>query len=126
MKHIAIMPLLYIVDDDVFYLEFLKKELQKDYEIKIFETAEDCILSINERAPDLIVTDFYLPGMTGFDLMTNMKDRLPETRFILLSSTEDGNLVLELIRKGVRNYVIKDKDVIKNIHETIAEEMYRC
>lgn len=117
--------LLYIVEDNRLYLRFLMNALKNDFDIQGFTTAEDCLNQARKKEPDIIITDYYLPGMNGFDLLQELKDDLGHTRFILLSAMEDGNLVLKLIQKGIRNYVVKDEEVMKNIFDTLNEYTYQ-
>jgi len=119
------MKTLFIVEDDEFYLQYLTVVLSRKYEVSAFTSAEDCMKATRHKSPDIIITDYYLPGINGFDMLQILTKKLPDTKFITLSSIEDGNLVLELIRKGIRNYVIKDEDVFRNIDETLADTTYQ-
>lgn len=90
----------FIVEDDAEYSEFIKAKLRRNYKIYPFANAEDCLVSLKSITPDVLVLDYYLPGMNGIDLYEKVKADLPDTvKVIILSSMDDGNLVLDFIKK---------------------------
>ena len=110
----------FLVEDDEAYAEFIKKSLRKDYQIYSFVTAEDCLVTMKSIDPDVLIIDYNLPGMSGIELYDEVKNRLhPDVKVIMMSAIDDGNLVLEFIRKGVRDYVVKDEKVIQTLKSVI-------
>jgi len=113
---------IYLVEDDTIYAEFIQKSLSSNtaYSFKVFHTAEDCLKDIATSLPDVLIIDYKLPGMSGIDLYEKIKSRLKETnKVIMLSSLDDGNLVLSFIQRGVRDYVIKDENVIESLQAVL-------
>ncbi len=107
---------IFIVEDDLEYAEFIKANLRRKYKIYSFSNAEDCLVSLKSIVPDVLVLDYYLPGMTGIDLYEKVKDDLPdEVKVVVLSSMDDGKLVLDFIKKGIRDYIVKDDNVIESL-----------
>ena len=107
-----------LIEDDEIYAEFIKKALgeNKDYKILAFTTAEAALTAINGKLPDVLIIDYNLPGMNGIDLYERVKPRLTnDHKVIMLSALDDGNMVLSFIQKGVRDYVIKDENVIESL-----------
>ena len=71
----------------------------------------------------MLILDYQLPGMTGIDLYEQVKDQLSsEVKVIMMSAIDDGNLVLDFIKKGVRDYVVKDEKVINTLISVIEGE----
>lgn len=107
----------FLVEDDTNYAEFLKKSLRKKYRIHHFINAEDCLTALKSLSPDILISEYKLPGMSGMDLyeLITEKNPDPDAKFILMSRIEDGNLVLDFIRKGIRNYVEKDQHVVDSL-----------
>jgi DNA-binding response OmpR family regulator len=112
---------IYLVEDDTIYAEFIQKSLSSPAQtFKVFHTAEDCLKEISNSLPDVLIIDYKLPGMSGIDLYEKIKDRLKETnKVIMLSSLDDGNMVLNFIQRGVRDYVIKDENVIESLQSVL-------
>lgn len=109
---------IFLIEDDDIYAEFLRKVLGQnpDYKIQAFNTAEDAYSAINGKLPDAMIIDYKLPGMTGIEFFEKIKPRITDAnKVIMLSAIDDGNMVLSFIQKGVRDYVIKDENVIDSL-----------
>ncbi len=114
---------IFIVEDDSEYSEFIKAKLRRNYKIYAFSNAEECLVSLKSITPDVLVLDYYLPGMSGIDLYDKVKDDLPDAvKVIVLSSMDDGKLVLDFIKKGIRDYIVKDDNVIESLIAIIEGE----
>jgi two-component system phosphate regulon response regulator PhoB len=113
---------IYLVEDDTIYAEFIKKSLSNnaDYAIKTFPTAEEGLIALEATLPDILIIDYKLPGISGIELYEKIKSRLTEkNKVVMLSSLDDGNLVLNFIQRGVRDYVIKDENVIESLEAVL-------
>ncbi|GIL21994.1 MAG: hypothetical protein BroJett042_05070 [Bacteroidota bacterium] len=112
---------IYLVEDDVIYAEFIKKSLSDDGRMfSVFHSAEEGLQALQKAMPDVLIIDYKLPGMSGIDLYEQIKPRLKEeNKVIMLSSLEDGNMVLNFIQRGVRDYVIKDENVIDSLQTVL-------
>ncbi|HEX2969332.1 MAG TPA: response regulator [Bacteroidales bacterium] len=119
--------LIFVVDDDPFINKLVTKRFESDsFRLESFESGEECLDAIN-RNPDLIILDYLftdpenhkaLNGMEVFDRIKKIRPALP---VIMLSGQEDGEVVLELARKGIDDYVIKDNNLIDNLSIAINE-----
>ena len=117
-KFVALFSVMkiFIIEDDDIYAEFLKKSLRRKYKIHSFTNAEECLVALKSIQPDIFIIDYKLPGMTGMELYEKIKAYTDsEPKVIMLSGIDDGSLVLEFIRKGIRNYVEKDEKVIDSL-----------
>jgi DNA-binding response OmpR family regulator len=113
----------FLVEDDEAYAEFIKKSLRTKYQIYSFLTGEECLVTMKSINPDVLILDYHLPGMTGIELYEQIKDQLDsKVKVIMMSAIDDGNLVLEFIKKGVRDYVVKDEKVIQTLTSVIEGE----
>ena len=73
----------HLVEDDELSAEVIKKCLENaDCEVQHFSSAESYLEHGVNEAPDVLVADYYLPGISGFELIEQKKEVLPETRFI--------------------------------------------
>jgi CheY-like chemotaxis protein len=118
--------LIYIVDDDPFITKLVVKRFSGEgYRIEAFDYGEDCIKAMPGK-PDLIILDYYFtkPGatvMNGMEAFDKIKEIDPKVIVIMLSGQERGEIVLELARKGIDDYVIKDNNLIDNLNSSIKE-----
>jgi two-component system phosphate regulon response regulator PhoB len=107
-----------LIEDDAIYAEFIKKALGRKagYEINSFTTAEEALRAVNGKLPDVLIVDYKLPGMSGIEFYEKLKSRITEKqKVIMLSAPDNGNMVLSFIQKGVRDYVIKDENIVESL-----------
>lgn len=118
--------LIYIVDDDPFINNLIVKRFTSEgYSLEAFEYGEECLKSLGKN-PDLIILDYFfvnkerevMNGMEAFDKIRELKPDMP---VIMLSGQDKGEIVLELARKGIDDYIIKDNNLIDNLHIAIKE-----
>jgi DNA-binding NarL/FixJ family response regulator len=116
---------IYLIEDDTTYAEFVKKSLGQNpiYKIRHFSSAESALKSLDNSLPDALIVDYNLPGINGIDFFEAIKSKIKEHhKIIILSAIEDGNMVLSFIQKGVRDYVIKDENVIESLVAILEEK----
>ena len=116
---------IFIVEDDEQYAEFVCRSLAgKGFnDIKKFSSGESCLEAIrNYHIPSLVILDYFLPGMNGLILHSTIKKEFPAVQTIILSANSDANLVLDLVKKGIRKYVIKNEHVIDSLLALIEED----
>lgn len=117
------METLYIIDDDETYAKILSQPLKKKYRIRICTSGEQCLQHLEQdEKPDVAVIDYYLPGMNGMELFKKLNEEYQIPKLIVLSANEDSSVVLDMIRNGVRHYVIKDEQAFDSLQEALAEE----
>jgi len=78
------------------------------------------------QKPDLVILDYYFtkPGqqvMNGMEVFDRIKEIYPDVIVIMLSGQEKGEIVLELARKGIDDYVIKDNNLLDNLSVSIKD-----
>ena len=118
--------LIFIVDDDQIINTLVVKRFEDEgYRVEAFTYGEDCIKALN-RNPDVIILDYYFISsdkevMNGMEVLDKIKSVKPETPVIMLSGQEKGEIVLELARKGINDYIIKDNSLIDNLREAIKD-----
>lgn len=59
--------------------------------------------------------------MNGMEVLDKIKLVKPDISVIMLSGQDNGEVVLELARKGIDDYVIKDHNLVDNLHIAIKE-----
>jgi DNA-binding NarL/FixJ family response regulator len=79
--------------------------------------------------PELAIVDWMLPDGRGFELVRTVGPKLPRTRWLFMSSNEQGHLVREAVSLGVHGFVMKRSDlsVLRTAITTIlGGEKYYC
>jgi CheY-like chemotaxis protein len=122
--------LIFVVDDDPIITKLVVKRFASDnYLLEAFDYGEDCLKALKKN-PDLIILDYYFnkPNekvMNGMEVFDKIKETNPDVPVIMLSGQEKGEIVLELARKGIDDYVIKDNNLIDNLNAAIIELLSR-
>lgn len=118
--------LIFIVDDDPFINTLVVKRFTSEgFHLDAFESGEECLKAINMN-PDLIILDYLFSKedrkiMNGMEIFDKIKELKPLIPIIMLSGQQKGEIVLKLARKGIDNYIIKDSNLIDNLHVAIKE-----
>lgn len=118
--------LIFIVDDDPFInMLIVKRFTSEGYRLEAFDYGEDCLNALS-KDPDLIILDYYFVNndhkvMNGMEVFDKIKELKPEIPVIMLSGQEKGEIVLELARKGIDDYIIKDSNLIDNLNAAIHD-----
>ncbi|HUX57421.1 MAG TPA: response regulator [Bacteroidales bacterium] len=118
--------LIFVVDDDPFInMLVVKRFTSERYQLEAFEYGEDCLKKI-EKNPDLIILDYFFVNserevMNGMEVFNKIKELKPDLPVIMLSGQEKGEIVLELAKKGIDDYIIKDNNLIDNLQIAIKE-----
>jgi two-component system OmpR family response regulator len=118
--------LIYIVDDDPFINKLITKRFASaGFRVEAFESGEDCLVALDDN-PDLIILDYFFTNteyeaMDGMEVFDRIKVLKPDVPVIMLSGQDKGEIVLELARKGIDDYVIKDNNLIENLNTAIKE-----
>lgn len=105
--------LIFIVDDDPVLAEMLKDHLSKmtSYQIKIFETGEDCLNHLQEK-PGIVFLDFYLnsvnkDAMDGLDVLQEIKKIDPDIDVVMLSGQDKIEVAVKTMQYGAFDYIVK-------------------
>ncbi|MGN1156017.1 MAG: response regulator [Agathobacter sp.] len=87
-------------------------------------TGTDAYESIMKLNPDVVLMDIRMPGMTGLEVISEVKRCGYDGKIIILSSYTDFKYAQEAIRHGVQYYLTKpiDEDELEKILRTFAEE----
>jgi CheY-like chemotaxis protein len=78
-----------VVDDEPDLLNLTKKFLESEgYQVHAFSDPEAAIQHVRQGCTTctIVVSDIRMPGMSGFELVRQLKEILPKTRVVLMSS----------------------------------------
>ena len=110
-----------IIDDDQAFALILVNHFSDNYKVKVAHDGTDALELVESFQPDIILLDYFLPHTTGDKLFEHIHKSHPDIHVIVLSANESSKTVVELVKLGVREYVVKDDDAIAEV-ERILEE----
>ncbi|WP_297088657.1 sigma-54 dependent transcriptional regulator [uncultured Draconibacterium sp.] len=111
---------IFVVEDDEWYRRLLVHNLSMnpDYEIKSFENGKECLNNLHQL-PDVITLDYRLPDMKGIEVLKQIKNSNPEIQVILISEQDDIEVVVDLLKHGAYDYIVKSKDIRERLLNTV-------
>lgn len=112
----ADQPHVLVVEDEPAQREVLAYNLEAEgFDVAKAETGDDALMLVDETAPDVIILDWMLPGVSGIEICRRLKSNA-ETRKIpvimLTARSEEADRVRGL-ETGADDYVIKPYSVIE-------------
>lgn len=101
---------LLIVDDHRIVLDGLKSLFSQDPQFEILgaaSSAEEALRLIETNTPDILLTDYRLPGLNGLELAMLVKQKYPSVKRVILSMHDEGLIVKQILKEGVDGYLLK-------------------
>ena len=86
-----------------------------------FSNAKDCIKALEKTVPDIILMDFELPGINGFEACKIIKEKYPKVKIIILTSHEDEIKILTSLSVGASGYALKEKNNLEKVIDVIYQ-----
>jgi DNA-binding NarL/FixJ family response regulator len=71
-------------------------------------TGEEALRQIPGERPDVVLMDINLPGMSGIECVSKLKQSLPKTQVLMLTTYEETDLIFDSLRKGASGYLLKN------------------
>jgi CheY-like chemotaxis protein/AraC-like DNA-binding protein len=96
-----------VVDDDRGIRDALRLLLEEDYDVEEACNGSEALALTATRAFDLIVLDVRMPGMSGFDVLTRVREITPTTKVILLSAVDEARPAALALKCGAVDYLTK-------------------
>jgi DNA-binding NtrC family response regulator len=112
-----------VIDDDPAMLDVLRLRLQVwGYEVFLAEDALTGARMAAQEAPDVILTDVWLPDASGVDLLRALTKADPRIPIILMSAHGSVDLAVESIKQGAVDYLLKPLDYrrLKDLLSTVC------
>jgi DNA-binding response OmpR family regulator len=96
------------VDDEIQLLKphmlFLEK---KNYEVIPCTNGADAVESVSEEQFDIVLLDENMPGLSGLETLSQIKEKLPNLPVIMITKSEEEYIMEEAIGSKIADYLIK-------------------
>jgi two-component system, NtrC family, response regulator AtoC len=105
-------PYVAIVDDDSSFSAYLRTFLSlRGYEARCYTRGDELLASMKQtEAPDVVLLDVMMPGLDGLATLRALKASRPEAQVIMLSGRNQASTIVEAVRLGAADYVVKPDD----------------
>jgi len=101
-----------ILEDEAWDAELAQRLLADaglNFVAMVVDTRASFIEQISAFRPDIILSDYHLPGFTGKEALKIAQEGHPDIPFIIWSGVLGDDAAVELIKQGATDYVLKDR-----------------
>jgi DNA-binding NtrC family response regulator len=106
-----------LVDDDHTILKSLGDALGDiGLTVERAASAEEALSRLAAVRPDAIVSDIRMPGMDGIELLSLVRERLPDVDVVLMTAYDDMPTVVRAMREGAFDFLVKPIDLLELEH----------
>jgi DNA-binding NtrC family response regulator len=120
-----------IVEDEAWDAELAQRLLTNSglgFVSVVVDTEASYLAELAAFHPDVILSDYHLPGFSGEAALRIAQEQCPEIPFVFWSGVLGDDAAVELIRQGATDYVLKDRParLPSVIHRALAEAEQRA
>jgi DNA-binding NarL/FixJ family response regulator len=115
-----------LIEDNVNYRKTLAELIDQNEKMvckHAFESCEEALDALEEGlAPDIILLDIGLPGMSGIEGISYIKAISPSSQIIIITIYDDNENIIEAIGQGASGYLLKSapaEDIIQSITDVV-------
>src|SRR5678815_2809004 len=90
--------------------------------VDTFKTAEEALYEVPKLKPNIVIMDISLPGMNGIECIRLVKDKTPNTQFMMFTVYENDEKVFEALKAGASGYLLKNTGLVQLIES--LKELY--
>ena len=104
-------PRILIVDDELEITEILADLLSEQYNCVKADSAEQALTFLQEGDFQLVISDITMPGMSGLDMIPQVKEISPDTVVVMISGMQTVESAIGALRLGAFDYLMKPFDL---------------
>lgn len=112
-----------IVDDESTICELTADIFRKrGFNALTASNASDAIELVEKARPDVVLLDYVMPGMNGFDALSEIKKRFPDVSVVILTGRGSEEIAVELMKAGASDYILKpflSHDLLDRVHRVL-------
>lgn len=115
-----------LLEDDVADAELVKYALSQSglpHLLERVDGREEFIQCLAKAKPDLILSDYHLPGFDGLEALDLAREHAPDTPFIFVTGTLGEERAIETLKRGASDYVLKNSltRLMPAVHRALRE-----
>lgn len=98
-----------VVDDSSANLQLCKGLLSSEYDVRLAKSGKMALAALAKVCPDIILLDIEMPDMTGFEVLSEIKEnlKLKEIPVIFVTSHATEKLIIKAVDNGATDYLVK-------------------
>ena len=98
-----------LVTDDAAFMRMMLGNMLKEagYEVCEANNGRDMLQKYELEKPDLVTLDITMPELDGLDALKLLREKNPKAKVIMCSAMGQESMVLEAIRSGAYDFIVK-------------------
>jgi DNA-binding NtrC family response regulator len=80
------------------------------YACKVFQNARECLKTFSTDGADVVITDLRMPGMNGFDLLSELRDIDQDVPILVMTGYSSVENAVEAMKRGASDFIKKPFD----------------
>lgn len=117
-------PTILVVDDEEGPRTSIRVVFQKDYKVVVSSNGQDGVALAREHKPDVAILDILMSGMSGVDVLRELKKLDEDIEVIMLTAYETLETARQALRLGAREYLNKPFDIV-TLRASVAKAIAR-
>jgi putative two-component system response regulator len=106
-----------VVDDDNAVCNFISTLLNKHgYSVIACESGKEALAKLQDNKIDVVLTDIIMPEVSGVEILEKIHNTNPDIPVILITGYPDVDTVVDAIKKGVFDFIVKPYKPEQLIH----------
>ena len=107
---------IFIVEDEPFFANLINYDLEANYYkgIKVFFTGEECIENLHLK-PKVVILDHSLPGMSGLEVLQQIKTFDPNIHVVFLSGQTGADVAIGAFKMGAHDFIVKNENSFEEV-----------
>ena len=115
-----------VVDDEGAIRYSVSKTLQRvGYDVSAAASGEEALEMIEKQHFDVILTDIRMPGISGVELLSRIKEISPDAVVILMTGYASLGTAVESLRLGAHDYLVKPSSS-QDIRQSVSQGLERA
>ncbi len=111
-----------IVDDNQGLIALIQRCLSRDgFHTAVAYSGQEALNWLSQHQADLLLLDLQLTDMTGEDLINHLDHRAITLPFIVVTGQGDERLAVKMMKRGARDYFIKDSSLIELLPSIVTQ-----
>jgi PAS domain S-box-containing protein len=117
-----------IIDDEEAHFHLMKRAIEKAFplaSVYYFEEADACLESLDEITPDVIITDYLMPGINGIKFLEALNQGKKDIPVIMITGQGNENIAVQAMKLGAWDYLVKTTDFFTLIPSVIQKVVHK-
>lgn len=118
------MSVVLVVDDAAFQRMRVRRSLEASgHTVVEASSGHEAVDAYERDRPDAVFLDITMPGMDGLEALRRIRGGHPEARIVMLSAMAQQSTVMEAVRAGARDFVVKPAEpsrILAALHKVLT------